>query len=1437
MALSKEPLQQKIDALRFWQILDFISQKDNPSAGKHASITFVDNVRHEKSTVSIKDTFETSLQNEGEVLTNAKLRLAAEIELKRKNIEMELDISEIASLRRAALQLQMTPSSIEVYLGAIPHEYAMSQLQGQLNGSIAELSPSPGESSEICLALIKLDSAGRLADFTLSPLVWAIGRTEMLTDNPHKQYRDENARLRSLFIRYYGDNSVSFKDLQAIETGLLLIFGLQGFLFALNNEAAKNGDSGLCPYNPLDRVIISYKAIKAENRRTEKARGKSSDVPASGNSFNQLQKAFYGDDIHQLIETIRESHTSGKTAHGSLGLLFNYLEGGLTAGLKAPKVELLNYRENMSAPIAPQCANESLLSKQKLVDFYQHALDPTNTPPGRWPSKHNLSLMQQLAVNCTIAQLRSQDGRGGRIMSVNGPPGTGKTTLLKDIIAANIVEKARLLCELCPESPDSAFSKVEIDGIDDLDIFQLTNRAAPIAALSILICSSNNGAVDNIAADPLYGESFLGSASDAERELFCNPEAKNETLGHLNWFDQKDTLNSGDTQRSDDSAASDRDLYFSKYAACQVRSSRPTSSRNEPCDDSHAALDVLISAHLGKKANVRSFSNNTLKPIATAASKCASSELDTTRYRTAVEAFNKQYRYVECLLSQISDLPHDDRDRTSCKIKKQGSVSGWLLKHFGRRTGCPRTIDPLLIDSLCSASRNADSRAKAHLFNPAETANIHAHNGNVDLNIERDKLLLYALRVTREFTLASSCMASNLASLHAYWNEKYDGRNGEAGPKLKLSPAGAQKAVPALFQSLAILTPTISTSFASVERLFSDIPISMDTPSTFGLCIIDEAGQAAPYAALGALARCKNALVVGDPSQIEPIVTKRELIFRKFFGGNISKSITDDSSSVQSFADAANPLGHFRKANPNSNNLKKEYEWVGCPLVIHRRCESPMFDISNIVSYDGDMLNECRPLDRSHDRENLDKLCLSASQWIDIKGDEAGRKDHFVAEQGELVLSLINDRLTGANSEDGCSRSLPSIFVISPFKSVIKGLREMMAEYLSQLDNLDDSTEKLWMDFSENNIGTVHTFQGKEADEVIFLLGCSEQSMGAIRWVSPNIVNVAITRARRRLYIVGDYDVWREVPCMRVAKKHLDDTWAGVFNQLKKECESEDEQTRSRAQDDLDNLLPPPQTGLANIRGLISALNPSNTQLIPRESTCIKFGYSNFSELINHFDCCKDANGDNEVLEVIVNGMHLYETYSPIFNSLDTPRRSWAFVVEQFYQAIDLLLLQQLFEPLKRLKPRARNTRGTPIAKLKDLTLGNYAHLLTDDLTVQNGCARGYELKRRSDSAIAPSDEDKLSPSDSEWWREYGETLSTLTLLRNNTDHAGGTLPETDAVLPYLFARFDPPSDQPISLGLLDEADNLVWMNRGVLDDSFTPAEPATETREPSPET
>ena len=65
---------------------------------------------------------------------------------------------------------------------------------------------------------------------------------------------------------------------------------------------------------------------------------------------------------------------------------------------------------------------------------------------------------------------------------------------------------------------------------------------------------------------------------------------------------------------------------------------------------------------------------------------------------------------------------------------------------------------------------------------------------------------------------------------------------------------------------------------------------------------------------------------------------------------------------------------------------------------------------------------------------------------------------------------------------------------------------------------------KKWLD--DNNVGTVHTFQGQGTDEVIFLLGCDSNFIGAANWVNKNIVNVAATRAKFRFYMIGDQTVW-----------------------------------------------------------------------------------------------------------------------------------------------------------------------------------------------------------------------------------------------------------------------------------------------------------------------
>ena len=75
---------------------------------------------------------------------------------------------------------------------------------------------------------------------------------------------------------------------------------------------------------------------------------------------------------------------------------------------------------------------------------------------------------------------------------------------------------------------------------------------------------------------------------------------------------------------------------------------------------------------------------------------------------------------------------------------------------------------------------------------------------------------------------------------------------------------------------------------------------------------------------------------------------------------------------------------------------------------------------------------------------------------------------------------------------------------------------------------------KKWLD--DNNVGTVHTFQGQGTDEVIFLLGCDKNATGAANWVNRNIVNVAVTRAKFRIYLVGDRTVWTCKP-VKVARE------------------------------------------------------------------------------------------------------------------------------------------------------------------------------------------------------------------------------------------------------------------------------------------------------------
>ena len=118
-------------------------------------------------------------------------------------------------------------------------------------------------------------------------------------------------------------------------------------------------------------------------------------------------------------------------------------------------------------------------------------------PLGRWPANptHGLALSQQFAVNKVLTEL--SDRRG--IVGVNGPPGTGKTTMLRDILAGNVVKRACKLAEL--NDPNDAFLSTEYM----MEAGSYPHKFYPLhpslTGFEMIVASSNNSAVQNVSTE------------------------------------------------------------------------------------------------------------------------------------------------------------------------------------------------------------------------------------------------------------------------------------------------------------------------------------------------------------------------------------------------------------------------------------------------------------------------------------------------------------------------------------------------------------------------------------------------------------------------------------------------------------------------------------------------------------------------------------------------------------------------------------------------------------------------------------------------------------------------------------------------------------------------------------------------------------------------
>lgn len=83
----------------------------------------------------------------------------------------------------------------------------------------------------------------------------------------------------------------------------------------------------------------------------------------------------------------------------------------------------------------------------------------------------------------------------------------------------------------------------------------------------------------------------------------------------------------------------------------------------------------------------------------------------------------------------------------------------------------------------------------------------------------------------------------------------------------------------------------------------------------------------------------------------------------------------------------------------------------------------------------------------------------------------------------------------------------------------------IISPYRRQANALQERLQSAWQDFSNNDIGTVHTFQGGEKSVIILSTRqCQENHSFWFLNRQPNLLNVAVSRARELLIVVGNLE-------------------------------------------------------------------------------------------------------------------------------------------------------------------------------------------------------------------------------------------------------------------------------------------------------------------------
>lgn len=311
------------------------------------------------------------------------------------------------------------------------------------------------------------------------------------------------------------------------------------------------------------------------------------------------------------------------------------------------------------------------------------------------------------------------------------------------------------------------------------------------------------------------------------------------------------------------------------------------------------------------------------------------------------------------------------------------------------------------------------------------------------------------------------------------------------------------------FKRLSKLTPCLGSTIHMMPKLFQFYAPKQDNnnPSLFDfidLLIMDEAGQVSTEIGMTSLAFAEKALIIGDTDQIEPI---------RSFGNNEDIKLMKEFDLIDVYDDMEErglsaSSGNMMQMAKMQSAISIDENTKGMFLSDHWRCVPKIINYCNELVYKGRLILK---------KPSKDNPVFPAMGFAHIPSQSVKKGgSRFSPIEADVIVDWIVNN--AANIKKAYDGNLADILgIVTPFSAQATEISKSLKQA-----GIKDKIQ----------VGTVHRFQGGEKNLMIFspVYGMHDDVKSYFFDSGKNMMNVAVSRAKDSFLVFGDMRIFANQP-------------------------------------------------------------------------------------------------------------------------------------------------------------------------------------------------------------------------------------------------------------------------------------------------------------------